>query len=188
MSLNVIIRAETLRRLIWVVFGRLSQKVPSEMSAQRGLKLAYAVWPVFCVLMKKLCILGELKCAQWWFHTDCTDLCLAHMCEGIFSDVATLIMTNIPECKHYLSRVIFNTWASPNINRFYDIWNQRRLWSSWAPTILWVNENYIIWCSKSTPTQNNLYHVLTSTFRHNGEKYRSRSDSTNAQTDQRYPH
>ena len=51
------------------------------------------VWSVFTVRMKKLCIQGCPKCAQWIFGLDCgktqADLNLhwAHMSECTFSDV-----------------------------------------------------------------------------------------------------
>ena len=53
-----------------------------------------AVWSVFVVHMKKLCILGYPKCAQWRFWSDCANaqadptLCWAHMSEGTCSDIA----------------------------------------------------------------------------------------------------
>ena len=51
------------------------------------------VWSVFVVRIKKRCILGYSKCAQWRFWSDCAnaqaDLNLrwAHMSEGTFSDI-----------------------------------------------------------------------------------------------------
>ena len=54
----------------------------------------FAVWAVFIVCMKKLCILGYQKCDQWRFWPDCVttqdDLkfCWGHMLEGVFFDIA----------------------------------------------------------------------------------------------------
>ena len=59
-------------------------------------QLAHLCSPIF-VPMKKLCILGYLKCAQWRFWSDCTnvqaDLNLhwAQMSKGTFSGIAVQI-------------------------------------------------------------------------------------------------
>ena len=37
-----------------------------------------------------------------------------------------------------------------------------------APPPVDLHNICLIWYTKSTPTRNNLYHVLTSTFRHHG--------------------
>ena len=54
----------------------------------------HAVWSVFIVHMKKFCILGYPKCAQWRFWLECqcvqVDLNLpwTHMFKGMLSEVA----------------------------------------------------------------------------------------------------
>ena len=59
-----------------------------------------AVWSVFVICMKKICILCYPKCDQWRFWSDCafaqSDLNLhwSHMSEGTFSDVAVHILTH----------------------------------------------------------------------------------------------
>ena len=72
------------------------ENVPSDMCAQHWLKstvYSRSLIKVFFVSMKKHCILGYPKCAQWRFRSDCAkaqsdlNLRLAHMSEGTFSDV-----------------------------------------------------------------------------------------------------
>ena len=66
---------------------------PSEDSNQPA--HPHSLLRVFVVCMKKLCILGYPKCAQWRFRSDCTnaqsDLNLrwAHMSESRFSDCSS---------------------------------------------------------------------------------------------------
>ena len=83
-----------------------------------------AVWSVLVVHMKKLCICGHPKCAQWRFWSDCAnaqaDLNLrwAHTSEGTLSEVATHIM---------ISAAI---WRKP---RQVQATNEKqRPWSYWA--------------------------------------------------------
>ena len=74
-----------------------SENVLSDMYVARRLKSAClricAVWSVFIVFRKKLCIIGYPKCAQWRFWSDCANaqadqkVRWAHMSEGTFSAV-----------------------------------------------------------------------------------------------------
>ena len=88
----------------WCIWAAAWENVPSDMSAQRRLKLACA-YPrslirVFFVRMKKLWIICYTKQDPWWFWSDCAnaqaDLNLrwAHMSEGTFSDIATNLIAN----------------------------------------------------------------------------------------------
>ena len=73
--------------------SRTWENVPSDMKKTQVNLNIRAVWSVFFVHMKKLCILGYRKCARWRFWSDCANaqsdqnLQWAHMSEGTFSDV-----------------------------------------------------------------------------------------------------
>ena len=57
-----------------------------------------SLFSVFVIHIKKVCILGYPKCAQWRFWSDCANeqadlnLCWAHMSDGTIPDVSVRIV------------------------------------------------------------------------------------------------
>ena len=121
--------------MLHILWASTSAKIPSKTRAPKTTQISLqscTVWSVFTASMKKLCIIGYPKHAQWRLRSDCTDF-TGHTCLQVHFLIKQLIYSN------FFTKMFHMNYLNEKILmrlQISSITSKRRIYP--VPYITWI--------------------------------------------------